>query len=98
MRWLFLAATIVAATLCGCGGGPKLVSVTGKVIQKGTGLSAGVINLHPAAGNTWAGQPPTSQLQLDGSFTLATYPHGNGVPPGAWKATLSPSLAGRIGK
>jgi hypothetical protein len=97
MRCSFTAAALLAAALAGCGPAPpKLVSVTGKVVQKGTGLSAGVVYLHPAPGNTWAGEPPSSQLQLDGSFTLATYPHGNGAPPGEWKVTLSPALAGRI--
>jgi hypothetical protein len=27
---------------------------------------------------------------------MRTYPHGQGVPPGAYKVTLSPELANRI--
>ncbi len=98
MRCLFLAVACVATALVGCGGkgAPKLAPVTGKVTQQGTGLSAGVVYFYPATGNTWTGEPPTSQLQLDGGFTISTYPHGEGVPPGDWKVTLSPALAGRI--
>lgn len=98
MRCLFAAALVcAAASLVGCGGSkPKLVPVNGKVTQKGTGLSAGAMFLHPAPGNPWTGDPPTSQLELDGSFTLATHPYGPGVPPGDWKVTLSSGLAGRI--
>ncbi|MGV2336013.1 MAG UNVERIFIED_CONTAM: hypothetical protein LVR18_18495 [Planctomycetaceae bacterium] len=39
---------------------------------------------------------PSSQLQLDGSFRMRTWPWGDGVPPGSYRVTLSPELAGRI--
>lgn len=98
MRWLFAAAlAAVAVGLSGCGGAkPKLAPVSGKLTQKGAALTAGAVYLHPAPGNAWTGEPPSGQLQEDGSFTVSTFPHGPGVPPGDWKVTLSPSLAGRI--
>ena len=95
---LALMAALVLVASAGCGSKPKLVGVTGKVTHKEKGLSAGSIYFHPADGNSFSGEKPSSMLQLDGSFTMRTYPHGEGVPPGKWKVTLSPELAGRVGK
>ena len=89
---------VLALVLAGCGDAPKLVAVAGKVSMKGQPVTAGSIWFHPAAGNAFAGEKPSCQLELDGSFTMRTYPYGNGVPPGAWKVTLSPELANRLKK
>lgn len=75
---------------------PKLVLVAGKVTHKGQPLTAGSIVFHPEAGNSYQKDRPSSLLQLDGSFTMKTFPFGDGVPPGQYKATLAPELAGRI--
>jgi|SRR5262245_19929317 len=91
------AAVIVA--VAGCGGKPTLVSVTGKVVTaKGEPVTAGSIWFQPGPGNTYAGEKPSCQLAEDGSFNMRTYPHGDGVPPGSWKVTLSPELANRLRK
>jgi hypothetical protein len=82
----------------GCASRPKTVPVTGKVMHKGEGLTAGSIWFHPAGDNPWKGEKPSCQLAADGSFIMRTYPHGQGVPPGAYKVTLSPDLAGRVGR
>ncbi len=95
-RNLMIAVSFALLLAAGCGGSPKLVPVTGKVVHGGKGLTAGSVWLHPAEGNPWQGEKPGGQLQLDGSFTMKTYPHGEGVPPGAYKVTLAPELAGRI--
>jgi hypothetical protein len=84
------------AALAGCGAKPKLVPVTGKVVHKGQPLTAGSIWFQPADGNPYQGEKPSCQLGIDGTFTMRTYPFGNGVPPGAYKVTLSPELARRI--
>lgn len=99
-RHMFLRAILLGALLglVGCGGGPKLVRVTGKAAFKGQPLTAGAVYLHPAQGNDWKGDNPSSVLQIDGSFDLRTPPHGAGAPPGAWKLTFSPALANRIGR
>jgi hypothetical protein len=94
MRTVLLLA---ALAVCGCGG-PRMAPVTGKVTLKGEGLTAGDIWLHAAPGNDWKGDKPSSLLQLDGGFTIRTHPHGDGAPVGAYKVTLGPSLANRIGK
>ena len=83
----------------GCGSDkPKLVTVTGKVVFKNEPLTAGSIWFVPDLGNAYQGEKPSCQLQLDGSFTMRTYPFGDGVPPGAYKVMLSPELANRIKK
>jgi hypothetical protein len=91
-----LALAFTLAALSGCGNRPKLVSVTGKVVHNGKEVTAGSIWFHPAPGNSYAGEKPSCQLALDGSFTMRTYPYGNGVPPGPYKVTLAPELANRL--
>jgi hypothetical protein len=73
-----------------------MVSVTGRVTMNGEGVTAGAIYFHPDAGNSFQKDSPSSQLQLDGSFTMKTFPYGDGVPPGKYKVTLVPELASRI--
>jgi hypothetical protein len=97
-RTFLQAAVLTAACLAGCSSKPKTVPVTGKVTHKGQGLTAGSIWFHPTGDNRWQGEKPSCQLGLDGSFTMRTYPHGQGVPPGSYKVTLSPDLASRIGR
>lgn len=92
-----VALAVLLATVAGCGG-PRLAPVTGKVTHNGKGLTAGDIWFHAAEGNAWKGDRPSALLQLDGSFTMKTYPHGTGVPPGTWKVTLGPALANRVGR
>ena len=78
--------TLMAA---GCSGDrPKLVAAAGKVTYKGQPLTAGSIIFHPDAGNSYQKDRPSSLLQLDGSFTMKTFPFGDGVPPGQYKACL----------
>lgn len=88
-----------SALLTGCGGEkPKLVTASGKVTHKGQPLTAGNIVFHPDSGNSYTKDAPSSQLQLDGAFSMKTFPFGDGLPPGKYKATLSPDLANRIRK
>jgi hypothetical protein len=92
---------LVLTLLTGCGGGepaPRLVRVTGKVLKDGKPLTAGSIIFHPAAANSYTKDNPSSLLQLDGSFTMKTFPFGEGVSPGKYKVTLAPELASRISK
>lgn len=94
------AALLLAAALAlGCGGDkPKLVPVTGTVVRKGGPVTAGSVTFHPDPANAHQKDSPSSLLQVDGGFTMRTYPYGDGVPPGRYKVTLSPDLAGRLGK
>ncbi len=98
-RPYILAYMIAPLLIAGCSGEqPALVSVTGKVTMQGKGVTAGAIYFHPAAENTFQKDTPSSQLQLDGSFTMKTFPFGEGVPSGRYKVTLVPELASRLNR
>lgn len=98
MRPLIAAALFVSvAALLGCGNKPKLVAVTGKVTHDGKSVTGGSVWFHPEGGNEGKTERMSGQLQLDGTFTARTFPHGEGIPPGKYKVTLSPDLAGRAG-
>jgi hypothetical protein len=77
---------LAAMAATGCGSGPKLVPVRGKVTIEGRD-SAGV-------GITFVriGSEPqvraSAALKPDGSFSLSTYPYGNGAEPGKYKVVL----------
>jgi hypothetical protein len=93
------ALALAVAAAVGCGGDkPKLVPVTGKVTYKNEPVTAGTITFHPDPANAYTKDSPSSLLQTDGSFTMRTFPFGDGVAPGRYKVTLSPELAGRVGK
>jgi len=95
-RLPFIAVLFLCAWNAACESKPRLVPVTGKVVMQDKPLTAGNIFLHPDGSNDYQKDRPSSQLQLDGSFTIKTFPFGEGVPPGKYKVTLSPDLAGRI--
>lgn len=73
-----------------------MVTVKGKVMMGGAGVTAGSVYFHPDSANSFQKDTPSSQLQLDGSFSIKTFPFGEGVPPGKYKVTLVPELAKRI--
>jgi hypothetical protein len=88
-----LAACLLLFPLlcCGCGSdgrGAKLAPVQGRVIYKNEGVTAASIFFHPDAARGNNGSMASAILQEDGSFTMETYPRGNGVAPGAYKVTF----------
>jgi hypothetical protein len=95
-----VAALTAILFIAGCGGEPppRLVPVTGKVMMDGKPLTAGSVSFHPDAGNSYQKDSPSSLLQVDGSFKMATYPFGEGVAPGKYKVTVSAELANRVSK
>ena len=90
------AGLLSLVLLAGCGERPRLVPATGKITHKGQPLTAGSVIFVPDAGNAWAKDNPSSLLQTDGTFTMKTFPFGEGVSPGKYKVTLDPALAGRV--
>lgn len=88
---------LLSVSLVGCGEPkPTLVAVTGKVTKDGQPVTAGSIYLHAASATAYQKDNPSSMLQTDGSFSIKTFPFGDGVPPGDYKVTLSPELAARL--
>ena len=81
---------VLALTSAGCGGGPKLVPVSGRVAYEAGGpVTAASICFIPDAGRGNHGQLATGLLAEDGTFTLRTYPHGDGAMIGSYKVTVS---------
>lgn len=94
---LLVTMLLLSLLLIGCGQPkPNMVPVMGKVTQAGQPVTAGSIYLHAASADAYQKDTPSSMLQLDGSFTIKTFPFGEGVPPGDYKVTLSPELASRL--
>ena len=87
-EWILFA--LLAASLSGCQDPvtPKLVPVQGQVKFKQRPLSGATVCFIPDfnKGNR-DGLQATGQTAEDGSFTLQTYPHGDGVMPGYYRVT-----------
>lgn len=95
----YLVVFWFVGALSGCGGDrPKLTEAAGRVVHNGKPVTGGSVWFHPLEGSSYRGEKPSGQLQLDGSFVAKTFPYGGGIPPGSYRVTLSPDLAGRIGK
>lgn len=82
--------SLLCASLSGCqrDTGPQLVPVNGQVKYKQRPLSGATICFVPdfAKGNR-KGLQATGQTAEDGSFTLQTYPYGDGAMVGYYKVT-----------
>jgi hypothetical protein len=84
-----MALLVVGLAGCHANSKPKLAPVKGRVVFQDQAVSAADIYFIPDTSKGNEGSLASSALQLDGSFTLTTHPHGDGVMPGAYKATLS---------
>lgn len=92
------AAGILAASGCSDSAAPRLVPLSGRVLYSGEGVTAGSVFLHPGETAAYTKDQPSSILQIDGSFTMKTFPFGEGVAPGDYTMTLAPELAQRLNK
>ena len=92
---VFLASAL--AVVVGCGSKPKLVAVRGKITQGAKAVTGGSVWFHPEGSNEGNSERMSGLLQSDGTFTARTFPHGDGIPPGKYRVTLSPDLAARTG-
>lgn len=97
-QWPYQCLLLAALWGCSDPNRPVLVPARGSVVMSGQPLTAGAIVFHPSAGNAYTQDKPSSLLQLDGSFSMKTFPFGEGVSPGTYKVTLAPELATRIGR
>jgi hypothetical protein len=85
---LGLALLVSAA---GCGGGPPLASVSGKVTCQGAAVDGGTLIFSPLTEDTMAaGRPGQAQIQSDGSYTVSTERPGDGVVLGKHRVTFTP--------
>ncbi len=88
----FFLVTAVGALAClsgGCGGGPSLAPVSGKVTLNDKPLTTGNVVYYPnkAKGNTFTGLP-VGEINSQGEYTLQTGGKP-GAPLGAYKVTVS---------
>src|SRR6476469_2683029 len=74
LRPRLVPSLLMLVVLAGCNRGPKMTSVTGKVIYNGHPLEFGVVMFQPPSG-----QPAQGQIQPDGTFTLSTYRLNDGA-------------------
>ncbi len=92
LRWAVWG--LLAFVFAGCGEkGPELVPVKGKLLDsQGKPVYPGSI-WFVVDGSTSSGEPDardaSSMLQEDGSFTMRTYPYGEGAMVGRYRVTLS---------
>ena len=95
-KWIALTPTLLAAlAVVGCGNKPILVAVKGRATQAGKAVTGGSVWFHPEGGSQGQSERMSGQLQIDGTFIARTFPHGDGIPPGHYRVTLSPDLAAR---
>jgi len=75
-------------SLAACGGeGVKLFPVSGKVLLNDAPLEGATVVLQPTdPALDWR---PTGTTKADGSFTVTTYPHGEGAPNGDYVVLIS---------
>src|SRR5712692_1891378 len=89
-RYMLMVLIPFCASLSACQGpgAPKLVPVAGQVKYKQRPLSGATICFIPdiTKGNR-DGLQATGQTTQDGSFTLQTYPHGDGAVLGFYRVT-----------
>jgi hypothetical protein len=93
-RWsrvlFFVLASSGLVSLVGCGDGPKLAPVSGKVtLSNGKPVTSGWVTLKPdkSKGNTFGGEP-MGQINEQGEYTIET--NGKpGAPLGAYKVVVS---------
>lgn len=83
-----IAVLPLAVMAASCGSGPKLYPVKGKVLYQDQPAEGATVVFHPK--NRPADAPkPSGTVGADGSFTLSTYPHGEGAPPGEYLVLVS---------
>jgi hypothetical protein len=80
---------LLAIALAGCGGGPRMAKVTGRVTVAGQPLTTGTIMFHPESGPTAVGG-----INADGTYTLSTLKPGDGAVVGAHRVTIEATKVG----
>jgi hypothetical protein len=90
-RYTLAAAVGVAAVLVGgCGGVPQHTQVTGVVTLDGQPFPDAIITFIPEGGG---GMTPVGHSDEAGRFRMGTESSDNGVVPGKYKVTVTPSTA-----
>jgi hypothetical protein len=82
-------AVAAAVLLASCGSdGPKLYPVSGKVLFLDKPAEGAQVVFHLVGGDTNAPKP-AGTAGPDGTFTLSTFPHGDGAPAGEYQVVVT---------
>jgi len=99
-----LALSLTCVLAAGCGeSGPKLYPVRGQVFFKDKPAEGAQVVFQPAASTNAnpgeAGLFSSGTVAADGSFTLQSYPHGDGAPAGEYNVVITwfPPNTGEVG-
>jgi hypothetical protein len=86
--WLSAAFLALVVGVSGCGGGPKLHPVQGKVtLQDGTPVKYGHVILHADASKGNASKEVSQGTIRNGDYTIMTGGR-EGAPPGSYKVSI----------
>lgn len=80
---MVLLGALIVTIGCSSGGGPTLHPVTGKILVDDQPAAGATVVFHPTSATAEALRP-SGVAGADGTFTLNTYPHGNGAPEGEY--------------
>jgi hypothetical protein len=91
--WLAsLGAFTILTAMIGCGGGPTLSSVTGKVTYKGQPVKGGRLVFSPVASgkDTTPGKAAMAEIKEDGTYVLGTFSQSDGAQVGKHHINFTP--------
>jgi hypothetical protein len=90
-----LVFLVACVAFTGCGSGPKLYPVKGKVLlQDGSELKAGTVTFIPDAGRgNKVAKGPVGSIGKDGAYTVST-DGKEGAPLGFYKVTVTTQMPG----
>ena len=77
MRDCRYGSLVLLALVAGCGRGPEMAPVEGKVLFDGEPLPFGTVMFQPPSG-----QPAQAAIRPDGTFTMETFGRGRGAVVG----------------
>jgi hypothetical protein len=79
---------VLALLAASCSSGPKLYPVKGQVFFDNKPAEGATVVFHLKDGPADAPKP-SGTVGADGSFTLNTYPHGDGAPAGQYMVLIT---------
>ena len=90
LPWLATGLLLTLLGTSGCERGAAAVgSVRGKVLFNGQPAEGATVVFHPAGSSEPGTLKPSGTVGADGTFTLTTFPHGDGAPAGEYAVAVT---------
>jgi hypothetical protein len=90
LRGVAIALVVLGLAGASCGPkGPKLHPVRGKVLYLDKAPEGATIVFQPTGNPAPDAPKPSGVVAADGTFTLKTYPHGEGAPAGDYAVLIT---------